>query len=171
MQFIKYPLTPQPLQMAVFRRTRATYLLLLLLLLLLTYGMKLLAELGTASTIDFTDFDNTVGSSQLVVPNILHFIHFDSELVTFITFICILSVHYNHRPAVVLVHTNMELRGRCATIITTSTSSTTTRYYTTLVSVMKENLKIIKTSKPSHVFGQKLSSVQHSADVARIKVN
>ena len=31
-------------------------------------------------------------------------------------------------------------------------------------------LKIVHKSKPSHVFGQKLSSVQHSADVARLKI-
>ena len=142
--------------MPVLRRTKASYFFLFLLVLLVLYITKLVAEIRhTVSLTDFTHFDNTLGSSQLLVPNLVHFIHFDKDKISFIGFICILSAHYNHRPNIIFLHTNVNLHGR---------------YFKTLESVIGSRLKIVHKSKPSHVFGQKLSSVQHSADVARLKI-
>ena len=142
--------------MPVLRRTKASYFFIFLVLLLILYIVKLFAELRpTVLVTDFTHFDNVQGSSQLIVPNIVHFVHFDKEKISFLGFICILSAHYNHRPNLIFLHTNVELQGR---------------YFKTLESVIGLRLKIVHKSKPSHVFGQKLSSVQHSADIAKLKI-
>ena len=95
------------------------------------------------------------GSKSLIVPNIIHFIHFDQETISFIHFICICSAFYNHNPLTLYIHTNVNIQGK---------------YLNILKKVLGETLKVKNLEKPSHVFGQKLSSVQHSADVARIKV-
>ena len=137
------------------KRTRVSYFFLLLIFLLALYLFKLYSEIKRNTPIDFTDFDNVLGSKQLIVPNMVHFIHFDSEKISFITFICILSAYYNQLPNIMFVHTNMDLQGR---------------YFKTLEDVIGTRLKIVRTSKPTHVFGQKLSSVQHASDVARIKI-
>lgn len=141
--------------MALFRRTRVSYFFLLLIFLFAIYIVKLVSEIKQNTSIDFSNFDNVTGSIQIIVPNMIHFIHFDQERISFISFICILSSHYNHRPDIIFIHTNIQLRGR---------------YFKTLSRIIGPKLKLVRTSKPSHVFGQKLSSVQHSADVARIRI-
>ena len=104
---------------------------------------------------NFEGFNNVTGSKSLIVPNIIHFIQFDQRTIRFIHFICICSAFYNHNPLALYLHTNVNIQGK---------------YFNILKKVLGETLKVKHLEKPSHVFGQKLSSVQHSADVARIKV-
>ena len=104
---------------------------------------------------NFEGFNNVTGSKSLIVPNIIHFIHFDQKTISFIYFICMCSAFYNHNPLTLFLHTNVNIEGK---------------YFNILKKVLGETLKVKNLEKPSHVFGQKLSSVQHSADVARIKV-
>ena len=37
---------------------------------------------------NFVGFNNVKGSKSLIVPNIIHFIHFDQKTISFIHFIC-----------------------------------------------------------------------------------
>ena len=104
---------------------------------------------------NFEAFNNETGVKSLIVPNIIHFIQFDQRSISFIHFICICSAFYNHGPTTLFLHTNVQLKGK---------------YYLLLKKLLGTTLVMNQMEKPSHVFGQRLSSVQHSADVARIKI-
>jgi len=117
---------------------------------------NLIAALSDSA--DFAEFDNSNASVKLLVPNLIHYVHFDSRAIDFVTFVCILSAWFNHKPAAIYIHTNVELKPR------------ESRYVWILNSLMGSNLKVRPFQRPTHVFGQKLSSVQHASDVARIKI-
>jgi len=135
---------------------KLTYFFLLILVLVAVYITKLQYEIRSRVSASFVNFNNETGVKQLIVPNIIHYIHFDTKNINFTTLICMLSAYYNHRPAKIYLHTNVgRLEGR---------------YFLVLQNVLGDRLKIIKSVKPTHVYGQRLSSVQHSADVARIKL-
>jgi len=104
---------------------------------------------------DFEHFDNETGSRNLIVPNLMHYVHLDKNTLNFVSLICMLSAFYNHRPAKMYLHTNIQPEGH---------------YFEIFQKVVGDRLEINEIVKPTHVFGQKLSSVQHSADVARIKL-
>ena len=104
---------------------------------------------------NFEGFNNVTGAKSLIVPNIIHFIQFEQKTISFIHFICMCSAFYNHNPVTLYLHTNVNIQGK---------------YFNILKNLLGQTLQIKHLEKPSHVFGQKLSSVHHSADVARIKI-
>lgn len=142
----------------MLRRSKVAGFILLITFLFSLYIYKLQSSILDHLPTDFSTFDNVKGSKKLIVPNIIHFIHFDSRTINFVTFICMLSAWYNHKPSKIYLHTNLNLNPR------------ESRYLWVLQSVLGGNLKIHEVQKPTHVFGQKLSSVQHASDVARIKI-
>ena len=105
--------------------------------------------------INFEDFNNVTGVKSLIIPNKVHYIQFDKKTISFVSFICVCSSFYNQNPAKIYLHTNVKLHGK---------------YYNLLVKLLGPVLIVNQFEKPTHVFGQKLSSVHHSADVARIKI-
>eukprot|EP00092_Neocalanus_flemingeri_P020917 GFUD01022661.1.p1 GENE.GFUD01022661.1~~GFUD01022661.1.p1 ORF type:complete len:668 (+),score=143.82 GFUD01022661.1:36-2039(+) len=141
--------------MYFIKRNKASYFLLFLLFLLIIYIIKVQNEIKSHLSMDFQKFDNETGVRNLIVPNLIHYVHFDKKSLNFVSLICMLSAHYNHKPSRTFIHTNIQLEGH---------------YFDIYKKVVGDKLKIHKVEKPTHVFGQKLSSVQHSADVARIKL-
>lgn len=102
--------------------------------------------------------DQPISSRRNRIPDKVHFFLFDTELpLGFVSATCILAVHLNHRPqSGVVIHTNKNL--------------TSGRYLDIVKSVLGTSLEIRvdPKSRPSHVYGQRLSSTFHATDVARI---
>jgi len=139
----------------MIKRNKLSCFCYLLIFLLIIYIIKVQNEIKSHFSIDFEHFDNETGSRNLIVPNIIHYVHFDRKTLNFVCLICMLSAFYNHRPSKIYLHTNIEPEGY---------------YFHIFKTVLGTRLMINEVVKPTHVFGQKLSSVQHCADVARIKL-
>ena len=92
----------------MIKRGKLACFLLMILVLVTIYIYKLQLEILSQLNIDFSTFDNVAGSSKLIVPNIIHFVHFDKESPSFVTFVCILSAWYNHKPKSIYIHTNVK---------------------------------------------------------------
>jgi len=137
------------------KRSKLSVLAFLLMILLFVYILKVHFEIKAHLHIDFENFNNETGSKNLIVPNYIHYVQFDKSNISFVTLVCMLSAYYNHGPSKIYLHTNIVPEGR---------------YYEILKSILGDKLKFKDLDKPTHVFGQKLSSVQHSADVAKIKL-
>ena len=137
------------------RRTKQNLVILIILILLVVYIFKIQNVYQTSKPINFIGFNNVTGDKNLIVPNIIHYIQFDQRILSFLPFICICSAFYNQSPSRIYIHTNNALQGK---------------YFEYLRRVLGERLVVRTLEKPSHVFGQKLSSVEHSADVARLKI-
>jgi len=93
------------------------------------------------------------------VPNVVHFVHFinkedgkhskESEELDFYSATCILAVFLNHNPAKVVYHTNVDV------------DQSKSNFWSILFRVLTPaRLEIRKTQRPTHVFGQRLTSVQ-----------
>ena len=137
------------------RRTKQNLVILIILILLVVYIIKIQNVYQTSKPISFIGFNNVTGDKNLIVPNIIHYIQFDQRILSFLPFICICSAFYHQSPSRIYIHTNNALQGK---------------YFEYLRRVLGERLVLRTLEKPSHVFGQKLSSVEHSADVARLKI-
>ena len=150
--------------MALVKRRKFLCFLLLLVLLLFLYIFSLQRELTrlTQQPQDFTHFNNQTGAAGLIVPNLVHFVHFDQKYLDFVTFVCILSAFYNQNPTTIYLHTNVEELLR--------RPGEKSRYLAILDGVLGDRLKVVALAKPTHVFGQQLASVHHASDVARIQI-
>jgi hypothetical protein len=105
------------------------------------------------------------GSSSIrfKVPNIVHFIILkeanvieSSETIDFIGATCILAAFLNQNPEEIVIHTNLEdFKGK---------------YWKLLKDVITDKLETDVINRPTHVFGAPLSSVFHSADIARLQI-
>jgi hypothetical protein len=94
--------------MGLVRRRKFLLFLLLLVFLLSLYIFSLQRELSARlAAEDFSHFNNVTGAAGLIVPNLVHFIHFDQESLDFVALVCILSAYYNHEPSIVYLHTNV----------------------------------------------------------------
>lgn len=104
--------------------------------------------------IDFTSANNVTGFSYNIVPNLVHFINFDSKDLSFIQVISIKAVHINHNPDKIYIHCNcFSLRGK---------------YWDMVKNISV--IEILYIEKPTHIFGKPLSSVYHSSDIARMQI-
>jgi len=140
---------------SLLRKTKHNLVILIILILLVVYIVKIQNVYQTSKPISFIGFNNVTGDKNLIVPNIIHYIHFDQKILPFVPFICICSAFYNHRPSKIYIHLNVGIQGK---------------YFDLLRRVLGDKLVVRSLEKPSHVFGQKLTSVEHSTDVARIKI-
>ncbi|XP_063234670.1 uncharacterized protein LOC134537793 isoform X2 [Bacillus rossius redtenbacheri] len=106
----------------------------------------------------FSDFDNLSGSQTAIVPNIVHFILFSKDTLDFTSFLSMVSALKVQRPEKLLIHTD--------------SANITGRYWDALnaVRVANTSVQVVRRDRPSHVFGQPLSSVYHASDVARIQL-
>ncbi|CAH0393314.1 unnamed protein product [Bemisia tabaci] len=107
----------------------------------------------------FEGFDHINGSLAAIVPNTVHYILFGTDSLNFISFLSMTSVLKIQNPDSILIHTDRDrLQG----------------YYWDLVQnlakLKKTQIQLALIERPTHVFGQPLSSVYHMTDVARILV-
>ena len=80
------------------KRNKLSILCFLMLFLLIIYIIKVQNEIKSHLSMDFEHFDNATGSRSLIVPNLIHYVHFDKKTLNFVSLICMLSAFYNHRP-------------------------------------------------------------------------
>ncbi|XP_014253272.1 lactosylceramide 4-alpha-galactosyltransferase-like [Cimex lectularius] len=95
------------------------------------------------------------------VPNIVHYVIFKNSSLDFITFLSITSVIKNHAPELILIHTNA------------TTAVCAGRYWKLVQNLaVYFHVEIRPTfyDVPTHVYGQRLSSVYHASDVARLDI-
>lgn len=107
---------------------------------------------------NFENYDNLKPFRYRTIPNIVHYILFDQYEINFVTYLSILSSIKNQKPEFLFMHTNLEkLNGR---------------YWNKILNLntTKTVIEIKYLARPSHVYGQELSSVFHASDVARIIV-
>lgn len=104
--------------------------------------------------VDFSHSSNTTGFSSYIVPNVVHFVHFDSIHLSFIEVVNIRAVYLNHRPEKIIIHCNcFSLNGK---------------YWDMVKDIHILEVRFME--KPTHVFQKPLSSVYHSSDIARLKI-
>ncbi len=92
------------------------------------------------------------------VPNKVHFIHLDSEKLSFVAFICISAAFLHQKPDQIIIHTN-----RVADLKSDA-------FYLRLKDRFGDAISLQSAIKPTHVFGAPLGSVSHAADVLRLQL-
>lgn len=91
-----------------------------------------------------------------LIPNIIHYIIFDQLSLNFITYLSVLSALKVQKPSVIYIHSNENITGNYWKKLIQYVSTTETK------------LSVQTLLKPTHVYGQKLSSVYHASDIARL---
>lgn len=117
------------------------------------YHVKLKNYLA-GDIVDFKYADNVTGFSYYIVPNIVHFVNFDSRDLSFLQVVSIKAVYQNHKPDKIYIHCNCySFKGK---------------YWN-----MVKNISVIEVlymEKPIYIFDKPLSSVYHASDIARLKI-
>lgn len=93
-----------------------------------------------------------------VVPNRVHFVHFDSPSLPFVSFVCILAAHRSQRPDKIVLHTNLPVDEIAADPRVSK-----------IIGALGSSFEIAGAAKPTHVFGQAIGNVYHSNDVFKIQ--
>ncbi|KAL1124086.1 hypothetical protein AAG570_001856 [Ranatra chinensis] len=107
----------------------------------------------------FEFFDNEIGHTSPIIPNVVHYVLLGNATINFITFLSMVSVIKIQQPNEIWIHSDR--------------TQFKTRYWEMLevLSYLKSvPIRKKKMNKPTHVFGQPLSSVYHSTDIGRIQV-
>jgi hypothetical protein len=69
--------------------------------------LKFIFSTGLPLNLDFEGFKNHTGTHRFIVPNIVHYIRFQQTRFTFYEYICLLSAYINHRPNLIIIHTDV----------------------------------------------------------------
>ena len=107
--------------------------------------------------INFEKFNNETGSSEYLVPNIVHYICLEKNKIDFGHFLSILSVYLNHNPLYIYIHCN-----EC--------NFSHSKYWKMLnkIGKLKSKLKIKRLIKFSNkIFGVEPEWIHHKSDVLR----
>lgn len=113
-----------------------------------------LRNLIAGEIVDFSVADNITGFTKSIVPNVVHFIKFRSDRISFTEMVNIKAVHLHQKPDKIIIHCSCrELVGK----------------YWEMIRNLQE-LEVSYLDEPTHVFGKPLSSVHHASDVARIQL-
>lgn len=110
---------------------------------------------------EFHQFNNSVPSSEFIVPNIVHFIRFGCHPLTFIDAVCILAAWKHQTPNIIFIHTDQPH------------GFNNGPYWNVVKSEIQENVQIMYRLKPLKVFGKPLSEDWlnfHAGDVARLQI-
>ncbi|CAG2177578.1 unnamed protein product [Oppiella nova] len=101
--------------------------------------------------------DNITGFKTPIVPNVVHYVVLDNVYMDFIHFVSIKSVLRHQKPQKIIIHCNCHhMKGK---------------YWSQLMSGSDGHLIHVRhIQKPVTIFGKKLSSVYHMADIVRIQV-
>ncbi|XP_002122051.2 uncharacterized protein LOC100184557 [Ciona intestinalis] len=94
-------------------------------------------------------------TSQLKIPNIIHFIWFGCRRFKVHNYISIFSAYEYQEPDLILFHTNCEPNGT---------------YWEALKQTIDSKLKIVKRSPPTTIWGHPVQKVEHQSDVARLEI-
>lgn len=108
----------------------------------------------------FEGFNNVTGADRFIVPNIIHFIHFNQPEFLFVHYVVIKAAMKNHRPDYFYIHTNVPGPGNF-----------TGRYWNMIKKDFElwSRIRLFHMEKPKQIFGQDLNSDHHSSDIQRIR--
>ena len=117
----------------------------------------------TTDRIDFDGFNNVSGTFEFIVPNIVHFIHFDKTELSFVDYIVLRAVLLHQAPDKIFIHTN------------TPEAPLTGKYWDW---VRKDEklwplIHVVFLELPDKIFGQDLNDgfrVYHGSDIGRIRL-
>lgn len=100
----------------------------------------------------------TPQNSSNLIPNLVHYVIYDNFSLNFIAYLSILSVLKVQKPSVIYIHSNENITGHYWNKLTQYASKT-------------DSLLIVNyLMKPTHVYGQYISSVYHASDISRLYV-
>ncbi|XP_046461086.1 uncharacterized protein LOC124207589 [Daphnia pulex] len=111
----------------------------------------------------FDNFDNVTGAEHFIVPNIIHFIRFQTFELNFVDYMVLLAAMRNHKPDQFFFHTDVE-------------DVQFTGKYWGLVKQDEDlwsRIKVFFLEAPAEIFGQKLNEgwrFYHGSDIGRIHV-
>ena len=116
-----------------------------------------------STTINFEDFDNVTGANEFIIPNIIHFIRFNSSEFTFIDYITLKAAMRNHKPDAFIYHTDIP------------DIPWTGKYWDWVCKDQEliSRIKMVQLDAPREVFGQPLNEgwrFFHGSDLGRIHV-
>ncbi|XP_076316303.1 uncharacterized protein LOC143228818 [Tachypleus tridentatus] len=104
--------------------------------------------------VDFAGADNETGFSTFIIPNVVHFVRLENHQMNFVDVVTLKAAFLHQSPEKIVIHCDCHtLRGK---------------YWEMVKDLPGLEVKFI--DKPTHVFGQKLSSVRHASDIARLKI-
>jgi hypothetical protein len=109
----------------------------------------------------FEGFNNETGTEDgtYLVPNIIHFVRFKQQNLSFVDAVCVLSAFKNHRPDKILFHTDVD--------------SFVGPYWEKVKNTPGLVYEFRKVTIPDTIFGQKFSKdfhIWHASDVTRIRI-
>ncbi|XP_046675634.1 uncharacterized protein LOC124364305 [Homalodisca vitripennis] len=129
------------------------FVVILILVLIILYYLQ-----NNDDKFTFDSFNNVTGSPYKIIPNTVHYIIFGSSSLNFISFLSVVSA-IKVQQGNIWIHCDCdELSGHYWSLIMS------------LSSLSRVPVKVSSMRRPTHVYGQPLSSVYHSSDVARIQV-
>nr|XP_022301600.1 uncharacterized protein LOC111109675 isoform X2 [Crassostrea virginica] len=97
---------------------------------------------------------NTFCKTDLVVPNIVHYIWFGNLKFDFIYFVSMYSAFKHQKPCVIFVYYDILPSGK---------------YWTLLLDVVP-NIILVNVTSPSEISGRKIIYVQHKSDILRLLI-
>ena len=97
---------------------------------------------------------HTLCNTNLVVPNIVHFIWFGNLKFEFIYFVSIYSVFKYQRPCIIFLYYDILPSGEWWTLLVNSVP----------------NIILVNVSPPSEISGEKIIYVQHKSDILRLLI-
>lgn len=114
--------------------------------------------LGLVFGIYYTNykFDSQI---DVLIPNIIHYVLFNKTTINFIMYLSILSVIKVQKPSVIYIHINND--------------NFTDKYWNNLLHISSKynvDIELSFLMQPTHVYGQRLSSIYHTSDISRIFV-
>lgn len=111
-------------------------------------------NLSSNTRLNFSDSNNITGYSYFIVPNMVHLIRFESPRLTFVDMVNIKSIHINHKPEKLIIHCDdCNFKGK---------------YWDMVKDFPEIELRYWK--RPTHIFGKKISWIQHASDISRIEI-
>lgn len=105
------------------------------------------------------NYKSTITSTrdEFDIPNDVYYVLFNRTKLDFITYLSILSVLKVQKPETIQIYTDKKwLSGHYWQLINNMITNTT--------------IKLNHIERPTHIYGQKLSSIYHSSDVTRISL-
>ena len=57
--------------------------------------------------ISFEGFNNETGSDEFLVPNIIHYVRFEKQSLSFVDYACMRSAYVNQKPDFIFIHSNV----------------------------------------------------------------
>lgn len=129
-------------------------------------ALQLIEGGGYPLDLDFSSgFDNQTGAVDYIVPNIVHYIRFKQARFTYVDYVCLRSVHLNHGPDYIFIHTDQpDVNG----------SVFKGKYWRWIRQEPKlfSRIRLLPIQAPSEIFGQPLSEewrLLHGSDIARAR--